>query len=245
MQISVHNLSKSYGQVTALDDITLDVPPGEIVAVLGANGAGKTTLLRALSGIVAPDRGEIRYDGEVFRRDRIDLRRRFFFLSDIPPVIPSMTVLRHIGMVVKLYEAERDGLENDILELLREFQILPLVESRFATLSRGQTYKAALIPLLTVNPELWMFDEPFASGIDPLGIAAFRRHARAAVARGRTVIYSTQILDLAGQFSDRICVLDQGRVIGLDSIDRLQQTAAENSPLRALLDTLRDGISEG
>ena len=239
MHVSIHNLNKSFGSVTALEDVSCEIAPGEIIAVLSCNGAAQNNApSQACRNRVAPNCGEIRYDGEIFRRDRMDLRRRFFFLPDSPPVIPSMTVLRHIGMVVRLYAAERQGLDNEIVELLQEFDILPLVESLLGTLSRGQTYKTALAALLAVNPELWMIDEPFASGIDPLGIAAFRRHARAAVAHGGTVIYTTQIMELAAQFSDRICALDRGRVVGSDSVDRLKQTATSGTPLRQLLDTL-------
>jgi ABC-type multidrug transport system ATPase subunit len=240
MHVAVRNLTKSFGRVAALDDVSFDIAPGEIVAVLGANGAGKTTLLRSLAGIVAPKTGEIRYDGVKFRRDRMDLRQRFFFLPDFSPVIPSMTVLRHISMVVRLYEAEENGLENRALELLQEFEILPLIESSMSTLSRGQSYKAALVALLAVDPELWMFDEPFASGIDPMGIAALRRHARAAAARGRSILYTTQIVELAAQFSNRVCVLDGGRLVGMDSIERLEKTSADGTHLRQLLGTLHE-----
>ena len=235
MDISIRNVGKRFGQVTALDDVSLDLAPGEIVAVLGANGAGKTTLLRAMSGIVAPNRGEMRYDENLFRRDRLDLRRRFCFLPDFPEVSSGMTVLEHIGMVVQLYEAQDSGIEPRILALLRDYDLLPLIDSPFSTLSRGQVYKAALVALLAVDPEVWMFDEPFASGIDPPGIAAFRRHVRAAAGRQRTIIYTTQILELAEQFSDHVCVLDKGRVIALDTMDRVRQSMSPGSPLERLL----------
>jgi ABC-type multidrug transport system ATPase subunit len=234
MQITITNLAKRFGRVVALDDVSLSVAEGQIVAVLGANGAGKTTLLRTLAGIVAPAEGEIRYDGQLFRRDRLDLRRRFCFLPDFPEVFGYMTVLRHLGMVVRLYETDQAGIEEKILALLKEFDILPLVESPLGTLSRGQLYKAALVGLLTVDPEVWLLDEPFASGMDPPGIAAFRRHARAAATRGRTIIYTTQIVELAEQFSDRICVLEDGKLAAFDTIDHVRRAAAGNPALARL-----------
>jgi ABC-type multidrug transport system ATPase subunit len=239
MQITITNLSKRFGRVVALDDVSLSAAEGQIVAVLGSNGAGKTTLLRALAGIVAPAEGEIRYDGQLFRRDRLDLRRRFCFLPDFPEVFGYMTVLRHLGMVVRLYETDQKGIEERILSLLKEFDILPLVESPLGTLSRGQLYKAALVGLLTVDPEVWLLDEPFASGMDPPGIAAFRRHARAAAARGRTIIYTTQIVELAEQFSNHICVLEDGKLAAFATIDQLRRAAAGNPALAKLL----EGIS--
>ena len=87
-----------------------------------------------------------------------------------------------------------------------------MANAPFATLSRGQRYKAVLATLLAIDPEVWLLDEPFASGMDPHGITAFNRHAREATARGRTIIYSTQILDAAERFSDRLCVIHRGKV---------------------------------
>jgi ABC-type multidrug transport system ATPase subunit len=88
LRIDIRSLTKSFGHTSALDSVSLSVAPGRIVAMLGANGAGKTTLLRCLAGIAAADSGEILYDGEPFRRDRVDLRQRLFLLPDFPFVFP-------------------------------------------------------------------------------------------------------------------------------------------------------------
>ncbi len=182
MHISVAGLTKTYGRHRALDGISMEIEPGQIVAILGPNGAGKTTLLRVLATIAAPSAGEVRLDGELLRRDRIDLRRRLFFLPDTPYVLYG-TAIRHIGMVLRLYEADRPAIEERVLELLREFDLLPLADVRLGGLSRGELYKAALVALIAADPEVWLFDEPFASGMDPRGIAALRNQAKAAVAR--------------------------------------------------------------
>ena len=179
-----------------------------------------------LATIAAPSAGEVRLDGELLRRDRIDLRRRLFFLPDTPYVLYG-TAIRHIGMVLRLYEADRPAIEERVLELLREFDLLPLANVRLGGLSRGELYKAALVALIAADPEVWLFDEPFASGMNPHGIAALRNQAKAAVARGRTVIYSTQIMEVAERFSDRVCILHKGRVEALDSVDRLARQAGE------------------
>jgi ABC-type multidrug transport system ATPase subunit len=133
-----------------------------------------------------------------------------------------MTVLRHIGMVLRLYGADRPGVEEVVIELLRDFDMLPLADARLGALSRGETYKAALSVLLATDPEIWMFDEPFASGMDPRGLNAFRRHAAEAALRGRTVIFTTQILELAENFADEVCILHRGRVHACDTLERLR-----------------------
>jgi ABC-type multidrug transport system ATPase subunit len=210
MRITVDSLSKRYGRVHALDGVTLTIEPGQIVSVIGVNGAGKTTLLRCLSGIVVGS-GTIWYDGAKFTRGSMDLRRRLAFLPDFPVAFPQNTVLRHIGMVLRLYGADEAAVEPRVLELLRGFDLLPLIDTQMAKLSRGQAYKAALTALLAVSPELLLLDEPFASGMDPNGITFLKREARAAAARGHTVIYSTQILDIAETLSDRVLVIERGQ----------------------------------
>src|SRR3954463_8624490 len=170
MKIELRSDSKAYGRVQALDRVSVDIETSHIVALLGANGAGKTTLLRCLAGIAAPDGGAIMYNDEQFHRDNIELRRRLTFLPDFPVVFYEMTVLRHIGMVLRLYGVQDEGLEQRVLDLLRQFDLLTIAENPMNSLSRGQIYKAALVALIATDPELWLLDEPFASGMDPHGI---------------------------------------------------------------------------
>jgi ABC-2 type transport system ATP-binding protein len=222
MKIELQGLTKKYGSFAALADISLGIAPGQLVALLGPNGAGKTTLLRCLAGIIAPSRGTVLYDGQKFDRGRMDLRERLFLLPDFPLVFEKWSTLRHVGVVLRLYKADRAGVEEKVIELLNEFELLPLADMPFQLLSRGQRYKAALVALIAADPELWLVDEPFASGMDPLGISAFKRRAREAVARGRTVIYTTQILDAAERFSDRVGIIYRGSVVAFDSVANLE-----------------------
>lgn len=244
MKIELRNVSKSYGRVHALEDVTLDIDPGQIISLLGVNGAGKTTFLRCLSGISVPDRGEVLFDGEVFRRSRTDQRRRLHFLPDFPFFYPLMSVLQHIGLVAKAYDKTEPGTEQRVVELLEDFDLLPLIKSSVARLSRGQQYKVALIAMMIADPELWLFDEPFASGMDPLGLSAFRRLARDAARRGRIVIYSTQLLELAESFSDRVCVINGGKLHAFDTMFNLSESsqAAPGAVLEHLFAQLREPI---
>ena len=118
-------------------------------------------------------------------------------------------------------------MEERVLELLQDFDLLPLALRPVNSLSRGQAYKTALVALLAVDPELWLLDEPFASGMDPQGIDAFKRHARAAANRGRTIIYSTQLLDVAERFSDRVCVINKGELHAFDTLANLRIAALD------------------
>jgi ABC-2 type transport system ATP-binding protein len=241
MDIAVVELNKRYGLAKALDDVTLQIGSGETVALLGTNGAGKTTLLQCLAGICIPNSGTILFDGIAFKREDLDLRRRFHFLADFPAIFPESLVVNHIAMTVSLYRDDGPADLDRIVELMKSFDILELAETPIGKLSRGQTYKAALCGLIIADPELWLMDEPFASGMDPQGLFTFRREAQAAVKRGRTIIYSTQILDVVERFSDRVCVLHQGQVRAFDDLNQIKTSEGE-SGLEAIFNDLR---SEG
>jgi ABC-type multidrug transport system ATPase subunit len=113
------------------------------------------------------------------------VRRRIAYLPDFPVAFPNKTVLRHIGMVLQLYGVDGSSTESRVLDLLRGFDLMPLIETPMARLSRGQAYKAALSALLAADTELLLVDEPFASGLDPNGITFLKREARNSVKRGR------------------------------------------------------------
>jgi len=241
MKIELRGVLKSYRSMRALDHVSLQIEPGQIITLLGPNGAGKTTLIRCLAGLAAPDKGAVYFDDQEFTRDRLDLRRRMHLLPDFPFLFWEQSVVRNIAIVMKLFEADGEGAENRVLELLGDFDLLPLALRPVRSLSRGQIYKAGLVAMLAVDREVWLLDEPFASGMDPQGIDAFKRHVRAATARGRTIIYSTQLLDVAERFSDRVCVIHKGAISAFDTLDRLREQARDkDNVLEEIFRNLRE-----
>jgi ABC-type multidrug transport system ATPase subunit len=227
MKIVLENVSKSYGKLHALDKVSCVIEPGQIVSLLGANGAGKTSLIRCLAGIAAPDKGVMTFDGERFRRDNLKLRRRMYFLPDFPPLFLQHSVLRNIATILRLYEVDTEATEQRVLALLRDFDLLALAQLPVKVLSRGQIYKTALVAMIAADCDLWLLDEPFASGMDPHGINAFKRHAVDAVSRDKTIIYSTQLLDVVERFSDRVCLLHRGAIRAFDTLAHLRDKASD------------------
>jgi ABC-type multidrug transport system ATPase subunit len=233
---------KAYRSMRALDYVSLEIEPGQIISVLGANGAGKTTLLRCLSGLSAPDKGDIYFDGEPFRRDRLNLRSRIYLMPDFPFLFWEHSIVRNIAMILRLYEADGEGAETRVLQLLRDFDLLPLALRPVHALSRGQLYKVGLTAMLAADREVWLLDEPFASGMDPHGIDVFKRHARDAASRGRTILYTTQILDIAERFSDRVCLIHKGEIRAFDPLEKLRREATDkDNVLQEMFRLLREG----
>lgn len=160
---------------------------------------------------------------KLFTRARLDLRLRMHFMPDFPILFVRHSVLRNIAIVMRLFGADTPGSEKVVLELLREFDLLPLALRPVGTLSHGQAYKAGLIAMLAIDRDLWLLDEPFASGMDPHGIDALKRHARTAAARGKIIIYTTQLLDVAERFSDCVCLIHKGEVRAFERLDQLRE----------------------
>ena len=218
MNLWIRSLSKKFPGVPVLSDVSAEFVPGTLVALLGANGAGKTTLLRCLAALMAPDGGDVLFDGDILRRGRLDLRRRLLFLPDFPDLFQEMEPLEVIAIHLKLWQVDREGTAERVAELMDRLQIASLCGIPVSTFSRGQRYKTALAALLAVDPELWLLDEPFASGMDPQGIATFRQEAGKAVGeRGRIVFYSTQMVELACGFSDKIAIISRGKMMLFDT----------------------------
>ena len=242
MRIRFDRVSKRFGPVHALRDVSTSIEPGRIVAVLGPNGAGKSTLLRCLSGVAVPSSGRILFDEEPFRRGEVGQRRRVSFLPDAPLFFPQMTVIQHIAMAARLYQANPEGLESRVADDLEQLDILSSAATPIFKLSRGQAYKTALVALFATRPELWILDEPFASGMDPMGMGVFRRRAREAADAGAIIVYSTQILEIAETFSDRVLLIDRG-VLRLDETveEMKERVGVSTGALEEAFRRLREG----
>lgn len=232
MQIELQEAVKTYGKVTALDGITLTFEPGEIVAVLGLNGAGKSTLLNSISGLISLSSGQVTYDKRPFRFDDLELRRKIMFIADVPDLIWDESVIRNISIFATQYHRLEDQhLTKRVVDFLEEAEVLHKSETPVSGLSRGQIYKTALAILQAVDPQLWILDEPFASGMDANGIRLFRKTVeQARKERARTIIYSTQLAEMAIGFATRICIIDQGKCYAQFSPDEFVERAV-NDPL--------------
>ncbi len=228
MHIELQNVSKTFGRTKALTNFDLNVPPSSIIALLGENGAGKSTLLRILAGVAVPDSGVVRYDGKIYDRENISLRKRLHFTPDIPLIFPDQTVARNIATFASLYGKPTAGREEFLAHWLEDTGAAALMKRTIGRLSRGQIWKAGLACVAAIEPELWLVDEPFASGMDALGMGAFRRLARHLTDQGGTVIYTTQMVEMAAEFSDHICVIREGERVAWEPSDDVRARLASD-----------------
>lgn len=213
MHIDLQDISKSFGNTLVLDKMSLNVPPSSIIALLGENGAGKSTLLRILAGVSVPDSGLVRYDGQVFDRENLTLRKRLHFTPDMPLLFYDKKAAHNISVMGALYGKSIEGRESYLEHWLAETGAAPFMNRTVGLLSRGQMWKVGLGCVAMIEPDLWLVDEPFASGMDALGMGAFRRLATHLSQTGGTVIYTTQMVSMALDFSDHICVIRDGKII--------------------------------
>lgn len=226
MHIEFNDLSKRFGDTTALDQASLNVPPGSIVAVIGENGAGKSTLLALLAGVLAADGGLIRFDGLPFSRENLEQRRRLLFTPDVPLMFMERSVASNIATLAFLHDAKVEDHEAGLTRMLDETGIAALLKRSAGSLSRGQLWKAFLACACVIRPELWLVDEPFASGMDVIGMGVFRRLARKLADAGGIIVYTTQMVDLAADFSDHVCVLRNGRVVLWETSAKVREMIA-------------------
>jgi len=238
MEIQLANVTKVFGGKRALSHIYLDFAPGQIVAVVGINGAGKSTLLQIMGGLLAPTSGDVYFDNAPLQRRRLDLRKRFHLLPDFPLFFAGATVLSHIATMLELYEKDTLATRERVADLLEAFELLPLIRSSVSTLSRGQIYKVALVGMIAAQPELWMLDEPFASGMDPSGLRVFREEAQRAARNGATILFTSQILAAAEQIATHVLVIHQSEVKVFAPLEKLKEQSAGNPDLDAIFSNL-------
>jgi ABC-2 type transport system ATP-binding protein len=210
MAIVVERFRRTYGDFTAVDDLTFSVAAGEIVGLIGPNGAGKTTTLRSLAGILRPTSGHVRIDGHDIVDDPLEAKRRLAFMPDEPHLFEYLTVEEHLRLTARLYNVadvdERARALLDELELSGKEKALP------GELSRGMRQKVVIACGLVRSATTLLFDEPL-TGLDPIGI---RKMRQTIVARGRggaAILLSSHLLHLVEEICSRVIIMDRGRIV--------------------------------
>lgn len=208
--IQVSHLSRNYGELRAVQDLSFTVAPGEILGLIGANGAGKTTTLYCTAGIIPPTGGSISICGVAMDRDPVGAKRQLAFIPDTPTPFDQLTVIEHLQFVARVFEV--DDYKARAEALLAEFSLEDKRNDLPASLSRGMRQKLAICQAFLHDPKVILCDEPL-SGLDPLGIRLVRGSLERRAASGAALVVSSHQLELVSAICQRILVVHQGREI--------------------------------
>ena len=217
--IEVQHLSKRYGRVTAVDDVSFRVERGEILGFLGPNGAGKTTTMRILTGYMPATEGKAIVAGfDVFDQP-IEAKRRTGYLPETPPLYPDMTVLEYLTFVAKVKGVPSDERHQRIRQVMERTRVDDMANRLCSKLSKGYRQRVGLAQALIHNPDVLILDEPTA-GLDPKQIIETRQLIKE-LAGNHTIILSTHILPEVSQTCQRVVIINKGRVVAVDTPDNL------------------------
>ena len=217
--IEVQHLTKRYGRVTAVDDVSFRVERGEILGFLGPNGAGKTTTMRILTGYMPPTEGKAIVAGfDVFDQP-IEAKRRTGYLPETPPLYPDMTVLEYLTFVSKIKRVPAADRRQRVQLVMQKTRIDDMASRLCGKLSKGYRQRVGLAQALIHNPDVLILDEPTA-GLDPKQIIETRQLIKE-LAGDHTIILSTHILPEVSQTCQRVVIINKGHVVAVDTPDNL------------------------
>jgi ABC-2 type transport system ATP-binding protein len=217
--IEVQNLTKRYGPVTAVDDVSFKVERGEILGFLGPNGAGKTTTMRVLTGYMPPTEGKVIVAGYDVFQQPLEAKRRTGYLPETPPLYPDMKVRDYLAFVAKIKGVPRAERKERIVAVMERTRIDDVGHRLCSKLSKGYRQRVGLAQALLHNPEVLILDEPTA-GLDPKQIIETRELIKN-LAGDHTVILSTHILPEVSQTCQRVVIINKGHVVAVDTPDNL------------------------
>ena len=209
--IAFSHVTKRYGGVAAVNDISFTVPEGQIVGLLGRNGAGKTTTLNILTGYLAPSEGKVSIAGFDLMSEPRSARRHIGYLPEIPPLYDEMTVEGYLAFVSDLRMVVRGDIKAHVADIAEKTGLKDVLGRRVGNLSKGYRQRVGLAQALCGDPEVLILDEPTV-GLDPRQTVELREMLKK-IAKGRTVIFSSHILSEVQSLCDRVLILHHGKIV--------------------------------
>ena len=229
--IEIENLTKKYGDFTAVDDISLTAQPGEIFGFLGPNGAGKTSSIRIIAGLSLPTTGRVRVGGFDVVAEPVQAKSMTGYIPDRPYLYEKLTGRELLHFVTDLYAADWKKLEPRAVELLQYLDLGDWIDARIENLSHGMKQKLVIVTALIHEPQVLVIDEPMV-GLDALAQRQVRRLLRQLADQQKTILLTTHTLSVAEAVCDRIAIINRGKIIAMGRTDELKAAAGQHgSPL--------------
>jgi len=214
MALLIESVSKAFGEVKALDGISLEINPGEVFGFLGANGAGKTTAMRIVLDIIRPDSGSVTWNGRL----NTELPRETWgYLPEERGLYAKMTVLEQLVFFANLQGVRGKAAVRETRDWLERFRIPDYADRRAEQLSKGNQQKVQFIAAILHDPQVLLMDEPF-TGLDPVNVALLKQAFLELKDRGKTIVFSTHQMETVEEMCESIAILDRGRVVVAGSV---------------------------
>ncbi|WP_231184988.1 ABC transporter ATP-binding protein [Haladaptatus sp. DYF46] len=236
--IELNGVSKRFGNVVALRNLNLRIEEGEVFGFLGPNGAGKSTTIDMILDYVRPTEGTVTVFGHDAQRETRSVHERIGVLPDAYHAYDHLTARQHLEFVI-----ETRGVDDDPMRVLQRVGIPEAADRRAEGFSKGMTQRLVLGMALVGDPDLLILDEP-TTGLDPNGALAMREIIREERDRGTTVFFSSHILEQVEAVCDRVAILDEGKLVAVDSIDGLRRAVGGGVSLTVEVSRLPEGTIE-
>lgn len=241
--ISIKSLRVDYEKVTAVSDLSVEIPAGQIYGLVGPNGAGKTSTLKSIAGIIEPTYGEIKLNGIALDLNPAQALKQVGFMPDFPPLYENLKVWEYLEVFAAAYLIERDQRLARAKEWVQRVNLTEKWDSYVRELSRGMRQRLVLAKTFLHDPEIVILDEP-ASGLDPIGRVEMRDILKEMAAKGKTIVISSHILSELSDYCDAAGIMEKGRLVVSGSIDSIRDKIGAKAELIIRLMGSTDAVKE-
>ena len=232
--IEIKNVSKSYIKgKKSVDNLSLEIKDGEIFGFLGPNGAGKTTTIRMITGILDADEGEILIDGKNIKTQALEAKKNFGFVPDNPDMFLKLKGIEYLNFMADVYDIPANERKEKIESLTKKFEIYNELNNQIQSYSHGMRQKIVICGALLSEPKNWILDEPM-TGLDPKSSFDLKEMMREHSKSGKTVFFSTHVLEVAEKLCDRVGIINNGKLVFVGTFEEMKQKFKEQASLEEL-----------
>jgi len=230
--LKLEGLSKAYGKssVKAVNNVTLEVKSGEIFGFLGPNGAGKTTTIKMIVGLLKPDEGNVFLNGIDVWQEPLKAKQKISYVPDNPEIYDRLKGIEYLNFIADMYGINKDERKEKIQYYSTLFNIENALSDIISSYSHGMKQKLVLTSALVNTPDLFILDEPMV-GLDPKSSFNLKEIMRKMCDEGKTVFFSTHVMEVAEKLCDRIAIINNGKIIAHGTMEELRSTAKEKQSL--------------
>lgn len=232
--IEITSVNKSYNSKNkAVDNISLTVRDGEIFGFLGPNGAGKTTTIKMITGILSADSGKITINGIDIERNDLDAKKQFGFVPDNPDMFLRLKGIEYLNFMADIYDVSSELRKERIKTLSNRFEMSNALTDQIQSYSHGMRQKIIIMGALIHEPEVWILDEPM-TGLDPKSSYVLKEMMREHANNGKSVFFSTHVLEVAEKICDRVAVINKGKILFCGTLEELRNHFKDSGSLEKI-----------